>query len=146
MILPFWCMMWGGWAGCGATWSDRPKIQYWIYYIRKFSIGYTILKKLNIGNTVLEKFNIGYASITFSKLLLSFNQFLHKRTSGERSRHHPVCILITMVLRIFSSFCIFSVYFFKLFFESSLIIWGSSCDHFCITLGSCLDHLVTIWG
>ena len=85
-------MMWGGWVGGGPPDPsdrppDRPKIQYWIYYTRKFNIGYIILEKLNIGytksqklnigyttleklnirNTVLEKFNIGNASITFRK-------------------------------------------------------------------------------
>ena len=60
--------------------ADRPKIQYWIYYIRKFNIGYIILEKLNIGSTiveklntgnnVLEKFNTGNASITFFEIAL----------------------------------------------------------------------------
>ena len=35
--------------------------------------------------------------ILLSRIIL----FLHKRTSGERSRRHPVCILIAMALRIF---------------------------------------------
>ena len=46
---------------------------------------------------------------------ISINQFLHKRTSGERSRRHRVCILIAMALRIFLYFA-FSLIFIDLFF------------------------------
>ena len=56
---------------------------------------------MNIGFIILEKDQYWISSYHLSTVLLSIYMFLHKRISGERSRRHPVCILIAMALRIF---------------------------------------------
>ena len=65
-----------------------------------------------------------------SNVGLPLNLFLHKQTSGETSRCHPVCILIAMALRIslYLAFSLIFIYFrcFALFFywfSLIFIIW-----------------------
>ena len=66
-----------------------------------------------------KKISIGFPCL-ICQMPLSINLFLHKRTSGERSRRHPVCILIAMAPRIFLYYA-FSLVFIG--FHWSLLIF-----------------------
>ena len=89
------------------------KIQYRMYYIRRTQSRMYYIRKIQYWISIYHLF----------KVLLSIYMFLHKRTSGERSRRHPVCILIAMALRIFLYFAFPLIYMVFIDFHGFALIF-----------------------